>query len=70
MPLTGRPVIISLEPTPKGREGKAQVLVTAYALTTGKLPSLRSLSEAQRLKYADTKNALEIWKLIEAKPST
>lgn len=66
--LAGYPVVIAIEPNPDwkrhGHAGPMQLLVTAFAKTTGDLPSLGGLATAGRLLYADTKKAPEVWRRI------
>nr|HRL98918.1 hypothetical protein [Acidovorax sp.] len=66
--LAGYPVMMVIEskPNPAGSKPAPAVaaeslLVTVYAKTTGGLPPASYLASSGAMKYADTKNAPEIW---------
>lgn len=65
--LAGYPVLIAVEPnTLRGKPD--HLLVTAFAKTTGDLPAYGYLASSGRLRYADTKKAPEVWRLIGDSP--
>lgn len=65
--LAGYPVVISVAPnTERGKPD--HLLVTAFAKTTGDLPSLGGLATMGRLQYADTKKAPEVWSALGVNP--
>ena len=70
--LAGYPVIMAVEPNPgrnpDGHQKPTQLLVTAFAKTTGRLPDLRYLAQSGRLQYADTKTAPIAWPNIGDNP--
>ena len=63
--LAGYPVVMAVELEPDriagGHEGPTQLLVTAFAKTTGDLPALGFLAASGRLQYVDTKTAPVAW---------
>src|SRR5690606_12549202 len=63
--LAGYPVMMVIEPKPtpaaRGSAEPFQLLVTAYAKTTGGLPAAGFLASSGHLKYAHTQNAPGIW---------
>ena len=63
--LAGYPVVMAVELEPAriagGHEGPTQLLVTAFAKTTGDLPALGFLAASGRLQYVDTKTAPVAW---------
>ncbi len=63
--LAGYPVVMAAELKPDriagGHEGPTQLLVTAFAKTTGDLPALGFLAASGRLQYVDTKTAPVAW---------
>lgn len=63
--IAGYPVMLVVEPNPtparRGHSEPFQLLVTAYAKTTGGLPSPGYLATSGQLLYVDTKNAPEVW---------
>ena len=67
MRVAGYPVLIAVEPN--SLRGKPDhLLVTAFAKTTGGLPPMGVLASSERLLYADTKKAPEIWSGIGDNP--
>ena len=63
--VAGYPVVLAVEPNPapteRGKTAPFQLLVTAFANTTGDLPILNYLAASGRLLYADTKTAPVAW---------
>ena len=72
--LSGVPVVMAVEPNPtpamRGKAVPFQLVVTAFAKTSGNLPSLQNLAANGELLYADTKNAQEIWRRAGDNPQT
>lgn len=70
--VAGYPVVMAVEPnpesSPQGHKGPIQLLVTAFAKTTGDLPPIGVLASSGRLLYADTKMAPIAWKNIGDNP--
>jgi ADP-Ribosyltransferase in polyvalent proteins/Phage MuF-C-terminal domain len=68
----GYPVVIAVEPNPasapQGHQGPVQLVVTAFAKTTGGLPPLGVLSSSGRLLYADKQKVPQVWQNIGDNP--
>lgn len=63
--IAGYPVVLAVEPNPtpaeRGKQEPFQLLVTAFANTTGDLPAIGHLAASGRLLYVDTKTAPVAW---------
>jgi len=63
--IAGYPVVLAVEPNPtaaeRGKQDPFQLLVTAFANTTGDLPAIGYLAASGRLLYVDTKTAPVAW---------